>query len=98
MCCVLVVCVQGDLSRTFVSVAGNRGSVLQAREGQGWDGGSLWHLEYGSCRFLAISFLPAPPHQDKRLHEASGSFLNSSSLSLCSDFLFLLQFSEAHHL
>lgn len=55
-------------------------------------------LEAGSCRFFAISFLPAPPHQDKRLHGASGSFLNRFSLSLCSDFLFLLQFSEAHHL
>lgn len=79
-------------------MAGSRGAVYMEEKAQDGMVAARGILEADSCRFFAISFLPAPPHQDKRLHGASGSFLNRSFLSLCSDFLFLLQFSEAHHL
>lgn len=55
-------------------MAGSRGTVYMEEKAQ--DGMVAAHgiLEADSCRFFAISFLPAPPHQDKRLHGASGSF------------------------
>lgn len=57
-----------------LAMAGSRGTVYMEEKAQ--DGMVAAHgiLEADSCRFFAISFLPAPPYQDKRLHGASGSF------------------------